>query len=440
VSEERQRVLRMLKAGKVTVEEAEALLEALGESESQEPAGRPAAGDVAAQAASGVPPADDQPAGRRGEFRRMVDDLMKAVDVEGIVENVRETLRRSKVDVDRVKDEVLRATDRVREETRRAAREYRRHGWAPVSRTIEGLWGLTPTASAWSHEADLPAGRRVAVHNLWGDVQVTPSADGRLRVTAVTRAWGRDETEAQAVRDAIRITAAGDDAGCVIKVAPPAGGVPRRFRVDFAVEVPEGAGLEVSLAKGDVTAGGLRGAVDVTVASGDVAVRDHEGSVRIDVARGDVVVDGASSVRVQGKHGDVTLTAIAGAAAVRVMHGDVLLREPAGPVQFDVETARGDITAEAPQLVPGTTSRASTISGDISVRLGPHARCRLSVRVVAGEIQAPATLADRQENRRTLRGVYGGADAQLDLSTVSGDVTVEGTVADVQMGAATVGD
>jgi hypothetical protein len=75
VSEERQRVLRMLKAGKVTVEEAEALLEALGESENQEPAGRPAAGDVAAQAASGVPPADDQPAGRRGEFRRLVDDL-----------------------------------------------------------------------------------------------------------------------------------------------------------------------------------------------------------------------------------------------------------------------------------------------------------------------------------------------------------------------------
>jgi hypothetical protein len=482
VSEERQRVLRMLKDGRVTIEEAEALLEALGEVEDAEPArpaavpgtpstseSAPASADAPDTGASGDRSGAQQQAGdRRTEFHRMLDDLMRAVDVDGIMESVRESLKRSKVDMDRVKEEVLRATDRVREETRRAAREYRRHGWGRISRTIEGLWGLTPAAGVWSHESDLAAGRRLIVHNLWGDVKVKPSPDGRLRATAVTRAWGRDQAEATVVLDAIRIAV--EDAGGLftIRVEPPAEEYPHRFRVDIDLQVPAQIAVEISQAKGDVAASGLSGRFEAVVVSGDVSVRDQDGPVRVEVAKGDVTVARAGGdVHVKTKHGNVTLSAVGGGASAQVMHGDVvvsgarggveahtmhgdirlagvagrlaagskhgdvILEAPAGAVFFDFETTRGGVQAHVEQFVSGTTSRMSTMSGDLTVRLGPEARCRLSARVTAGEIEIRAALTERQESRRSLQGVYGSADAVLELATVTGSVTVDAAAADV---------
>ncbi|MDR7418297.1 MAG: DUF4097 family beta strand repeat-containing protein [Armatimonadota bacterium] len=449
MSEERQRVLRMLKDGKVSVEEAEALLEALGEAERDEPGEQPNdhaerpghAAEVLRAGADGAHDAsDEQTGGLRGEFHRMLDDLMKSVDVDGIRESVRESLKRSKADMDRVKEEVRRAADRVREETRRAAREYRRHGWGPISRTIEGLWGLAVTAGAWSHETDVAPGRRVAVHNVWGDVKLAPSPDARLHATAVTRAWGRDETAATALRDAVYVTAADDGEGPVIRVEAPTREASRRFRVDFTLQVPEGVDVEVSQAKGDVEAAGLRAGFDAAVASGDVTVRDHVGRIRVEAARGNVIAHACTGeVVVKARHGRVAMTAVTGPVVVRVMHGDVTLRQPAGPVQFDLETARGDIAVEVAQFAPGTASHASTVSGDVAVRLGPRAACRLRATVTAGDIEAPAGLIDGHESDRALRGVWGAPDASLELSTVSGDVTIQGAKGDVHVDAATAG-
>ena len=479
MSEERQRVLRMLKEGKVTVEEAEALLEALGEAEAPEPVGAgPAAsggeaGQPRAEAVPGVPrgegqtsrpDAGERPDDRRGDFQRMIDDIMKSVDVDGIRETVRESLQRSKINMDRVKEEVLRATARVRDESRRAAREYRRHGWGHhISRTIEGLWGLTPATGSWSHEADLASGRRLTIHNVWGDVRLRASADGRLRAAAITRAWGRDEEEARYLLETIAITATDEGVSLIIRVSPPPGEFHRRFRVDFDVQVPTGVPVEVAQAKGDVAATGLGGALTARAASGDVSVREHEGSVQVEVAKGDVTVhQAAGDVRVTSKHGDVTLAGVGGGATVHLMHGDIEasaikgavdlhtmhgdveveavagrirasskngdleLKRPAGPVSFELETAHGDIRVEVERFQPGSASRMSTMSGDLSARLGDQARCRLSARVTSGEIQTNLGLADLRRNRRSLEGVLGSADSSLEMSTVSGDVSVEG--------------
>lgn len=445
MSEERQRVLRMLKDGKVTVEEAEALLEALGEG--------PRGPDVGERAAD-----------QRGDFQRMVDDIMKAVDVDGIMESVRESLRRSKSDVGRVKDDVLRATERVRDESRRAAREFRRYAWGHhISRAIEGLWGLTPVAGSWTHEADLAPSRRLAVHNVWGDARLRAGPDGRIRVAAVTRAWGRDEEEARHLLDAVTITATDEGAGLVIRVSPPAGEFHRRFRVDFDVQVPNGVTVELAQARGDVAAAGLGGALAVRAASGDVSVREHRGSVQIELAKGDVTVhQAAGDVRITSKHGDVTLATIGGGATVHLMHGDIEasgvkgavdlhtmhgdveveaaagrvrgsskkgdleLKRPAGPVSFELETAHGDISVEVDRFQPGSASRMSTMSGDLAARLGDQAHCRISASVTSGEIQAGVNLTDLRRNRRSLEGVLGSANASLEMSTISGDISVEG--------------
>ncbi len=448
MSEERQRVLQMLKAGKITVEEAEALLEALEEEQQAVPsetaAGTPAgttvaAGARSAQAPAGTEPSEGQPGDRRGEFHRLIDDIVASVGVDSIMETVRESLKRSKVDMQRIKDEVRRATHRAREESRRAAREYRRysrhgfghHGFGmSISRAIEGLWGLSDASGSWTHEADLAAGRSLAIRNTWGDIRLEPSADGRLHLDAVTRAWGRDQAEARRNLDQLRITARDEDTGFTVRVEPPAGDLPRRVRVDLKAQVPTGVAVDAALARGDVDARGLGGDLAISVISGDVSIRDHQGSVRIESAKSDAALERvAGDVQVSTKHGDVTLTDIGGRADVSVLHGDISVSRVKGDV--DLRTLSGDVDAGVEAFSPGTTSVMSTMSGDVAVRLGERAHCRITARVTSGEIKVSAPIADVQQNRRWLQGVIGSPDAALELSTVSGDVSISAQPVDV---------
>jgi hypothetical protein len=481
MSGEQQRVLRMLKDGKITVEEAEALLQALGEEEAAEPAGpagpapagvagpppagpeRPGAGGPGPEQAPAEAGLEEPSAERRGEFRRMIEEILASVDVDGIVDTVRESLKRSRVDVERVKDEVRRAAERVRDETKKTAADYRRQRWGvSISRAIEGLWGLVDAAEAWSHDADMAPGSRLTIRNIWGDVRLADSTDGRLHVQAAKKAWGRDGTEARSMLDQIRITAEDEGQTFAVRVQPPVAGPARRFRVDFDVKVPGGVPVEVVEAKGDVVAAGLTGDLVIAVASGDAAVRQHGGSVDVDAAKGDVDIDDAAgNVRVKTRRGDVSLERVGGRAEVSVLSGDVTasgiggevdlrtlrgdvaveeaagriaaaskngdlsVRRPKGPVALDLHTTRGDVLAEVGYLIEGSASVLATISGDVTVRLDRSARCRIRARTASGEIRADAHLAEVHRGRRSLEGVAGGPDASLDLSTVSGDVVIE---------------
>jgi hypothetical protein len=67
------------------------------------------------------------------------------------------------------------------------------------------------------------------------------------------------------------------------------------------------------------------------------------------------------------------------------------------------------------------------MSGDISIHLGEQAHCRVVARVTAGEINVRAPLLEMQQGRRVVQGVYGSPAASLEASTVSGEVTIEGS-------------
>ena len=480
MSEERQRVLRMLKEGKVTIEEAETLLEALDDEgldrdTADSHVGRPAA-DAGGPAASdedraraGEPePQSGRGPNARGEFQRLIDDIMSNVNVEGIRESVRESLRRSRADVDRVKDEVRRTTHRVREEARRAAREHRHGFHVRLSRAIEGLWGLSDSSGTWSHDESLVSGRTLILRNVWGDVRFSASADGTMRATARIRAWGRDGAEAEATRNAILITTTDEGDAHVITVSTPDWNILRRFRADFEIQVPAGVRVQVRQARGDVHATGLGADVDVQTHSGDVSVRDLTGSVTAETSHGDfTAVQISGDVHVQSRHGDVALTSIGGRAdgqlvhgdihahgvdgdvSFRTMHGDVrldhvggrvvadskrgdvALENPTRPLALHLQTVSGDLSVDVGEFVDGSSSVLHTVSGDITMRLGARTRCILRARVTSGDIDVEGISGTSAPARRSIEAVVGAPDAVVQLSAVSGDIAVSGASASV---------
>lgn len=494
MSEERQRVLRMLKTGKITVEEAEALIRALEEAEGEvggysedavhvgvpadetaaevpgQAAQIPTAGSGREQSAgssqaAGVAPGDEDLA---GEFRRLIDEIVSSVDVDeivrsvrGSVETIRESLEKSRFDAGRVRAEVRRAARRAREETRKAARECGRHGLGmSISRAIDGLWGMEEVGGSWSYDGELPAGKTLVIRNTWGDVKLNPSPDALLHARASKRAWGRDEGDAAATLDQLRVTARWEGGAFEIRAHPPA---TRRTRVDFDIQVPSGVEVDLSQVRGDVEAEGLSGSLVVHTTSGDVKARDQSGSLRVESIRGDVeAMRVGGEVRIRSKRGDITLGEVGGPAEIdslsgdvstsrvagdltvrtlrgdirteacrgtifaRTKRGDIAVRRPTGALALDLSTASGDVEAEVGRLSADAGSVLSTMSGDITVRLGPDAGCSLTARVVSGEIHTGVPLREARQDRRSLQAAYGSGGARLTLSTVSGDITLAG--------------
>ncbi len=373
MDEERQRVLRMLKSGRITVEEAEALLDALGE-------------EHPGLAADAAPEAEAPP---RDDLKGLIEEIIASIDIDGIVntvresaDTVRESLQRSRMDVRRARGEV-----------RRAVREARRHGIRfRIAEAIEGLWGMAGASGAWAHDASLAPGQRLCIHNLWGDTRITASADGQMHARASIRAWGHDEAAAAIARDRVRIVAGPEGNEFVIRVSPSEGAVPRRVRVDFDIALPPQTPASVAQVKGDLLVRGVAGDLDLRTLRGDIEVEAAGGRVS------------ANSKR-----------------------GDLALRRPVGPLTLDLSTVRGDAEVEVDQFLAGTASRVATVRGDLTVRLGPRAGCRVSAHVASGEIHAHGGLGQVQRGGRSLLGVHASGEANLDLSTVSGDILISTT-------------
>jgi Putative adhesin len=411
MDDEREMVLRMLKEGKITVEEADALLQELAEQRADE------------ESPSPPPPPPGSPSAEiREELRTVFQDLMEAIP--------RDVARELK-----------------------QAGEALRPGFFQVMR---GLRGLTEGRAETTAEESMRPGEDLALRNAWGDVAFTVSPDDRLRMRAVKRVWTAEPDPAAAQREAEALPVEVRRHGTSIEITVRPIRPHRRARVDFELAVPAGVGARVDVSKGDVTAQGLRGKIDLRVASGDVKVRDHEGGAGLEVVSGDVqlsVIRG--DVRLDVRSGDVAVRAVGGAVRGRVINGDIAVQD-VGDLSLDVvhgdvaasriagtihvetksgdialagfrardasaRTLAGDVNLSLEELVDGRLD-VETVSGDIEVTLPASARATIEAATRSGTIHSSLPLQQTTGDRRTLRGVLNAPGATIRLAAMSGDI------------------
>lgn len=420
MNEEREMVLRMLKEGKISVEEADALLQALAE-ESETPA-------LAAAPGAG---ADGPGVDIRVELGDLVRELTESIPKEVI-------------HLERLKD----------------LGEFRRHfkfGWRGI---VSALQGLGEGQAEESSELPMVSGERLELRHAWGDIRLSRSQDDRLRMKARKRVWAA--TAADATREAGALSVQPRREGSTVYL-----GVRRvegRVRVDMDVLVPDGVAVVLDVAKGDVRVEGLHGRVEAHVARGDVQVMDHaapltlviasgdvtlrriDGDVQLDVKSGDIVA-GVVRGKVSGRvlNGDVDATECGG-VTLDIVNGDVSLRQVAGDVDIEVKNGdievesvqgrsiraralSGDVQVTVPVLPDGGAINGETMSGDVEIRLPSDARATIDAATMSGEINCMLPLQDRAADRgtlrrRTLRGVLNGPGAVITLRTASGDIEI----------------
>jgi len=250
----------------------------------------------------------------------------------------------------------------------------------------------------------LASGQEIEIRNLNGDVRAEPSTGSDVEVVGRRRGDDVEEVEIRVVRQ--------DDGMLICAVFPNSGGSrsgrgrdddgdrgrgrqgddecssrgrrtsERNFdaRVDFVVRVPAGVRLSAASVSGDVSARGLRAAVEARSVSGDVEV-STTGPADASSVSGNVIAT-------LGRTGGEELT-------FRSVSGDVTLRLPAGiDASLEARTISGEIESDFPVSQVGRTRGRSWVN----VRVGEH-----------------------------VRGTLGRGGPAVSVDTVSGDIRVERT-------------
>lgn len=170
---------------------------------------------------------------------------------------------------------------------------------------------------------------------------------------------------------------------------------------------------DVSLKFGTVSASALISGLDLTAKPKPARISTVSGEIVLDQVRGDVELNSVS--------GDFSASEHEGGVNVRSVSGDITA---SGSIRkFNFDTVSGDAFLD----IAGTPDevRASTVSGDVSVRLAPGVPASYKITTATGDV----TLDDSQVVgiHGLYQGRYGelsGHYLELKASTVNGDISV----------------
>jgi hypothetical protein len=218
-----------------------------------------------------------------------------------------------------------------------------------------------------------------------GDIEVDPSADGRVEIELIAH----DEESQRLVDNArIELNPHGHRPTVLVDVPHKKGfsiSIFGRSGIECRIRCPHDSGLSVRTKSADISTRGTLGGLNVQTASGDLD---------IDRVSGGVNVKSASS--------DFSAREIGGGVNIQTASGDIDLSTAHGPV--NVTSVSGDISiGEAYDNV-----NANSVSGD------QDHRAVMQGVVAAHSVSGDVTIAVRR-----------GSKAFLDCSTVSGDTTSE---------------
>jgi DUF4097 and DUF4098 domain-containing protein YvlB len=231
-------------------------------------------------------------------------------------------------------------------------------------------------------EKALAAGSAVRLHNINGDITVTAGTGDRIEIVGVKRGnrryFDNVTIEIVEVSDGVVACAMFDDADMECNE----NGMRSRGRgdrdrdwddvsIDMQVRLPRG----MRLSAGSV--------------SGDVAVTGAEGDVRVSSVSGDV-------------------------EALRLRASSVRATSVSGDVRVSIDALTGD-----------GSLRFTSVSGDVVAELPQSLNADVSMRTVSGSLDTefPITLNGRMR-RNSLEARIGQGGRELDVTTVSGDVTL----------------
>ncbi len=270
--------------------------------------------------------------------------------------------------------------------------------------------------------------KTLEVINSRGRVDLLPSPDARLHVTALKIVRVGDTERAESVARGIVVETGIQGDRYVVEVRYQkrrnirinfwdlfrVNGVHLpRYEVRITCQVPKGVPVTVRESSGDIHSEGLAAAQVLMTTSGDIEVLSAGGPLEASSSSGEVTATAVREARVKSVSGDIVVQQASGALKASTSSGSVSVTDAGG--ELSVSTVSGDVLV---RQVAGAL-RASTTSGEINVT---GARDSLSLSSVSGDIQADAAPRGLEAESSSGAVVVRGVTGTVKVGTVSGDV------------------
>jgi hypothetical protein len=315
--------------------------------------------------------------------------------------------------------------------------------------------------------------RGVVVQNPRGWVEIHPSADGRIHVSALKLSSASEASRAQHFGRLTRVETETRGGRFLVRVLYPQN---QTIRVDFwrflegefdlprvevrlLLDVPPEMAVELGAASGDLKTFDLSGPQSLQTVSGEIEVRNASGPVSGVSTSGDVVGSDLARARLHSVSGDVSLDGVHGPLRVETTSGDINVRGAADSLDFS--TSSGDVRVDAAPrgIRVGTTSGdiqidgaaaglvhlhtisgevhaglergfrgadIRTVSGDIELRIPERLGCNVTLDTQSGSLESSGLLQVRTSSRHRMSGAIGGGGPPVILQSSSGDIALTG--------------
>ncbi|MFP4375462.1 MAG: DUF4097 family beta strand repeat-containing protein [Spirochaetales bacterium] len=416
MNEERAMILKMLREGKISVEEADALLDVLNDEQESEPAGFASREDAPRDREQRSEREEPRTRRRRSKHSDVSFDI--DLDLSGVTEGLKSAMSSVKESMAGVRDTLQEAFSDI--------------GDLEIH-TDEGFFGKIRTEMGKARAAEdraiaFPADEatELKITNPWGDVRVVGMATNEVSGTAHVTCWASTEEKARELL--AETTVEFEERDGVISLDVPRGSS-RKQRVDIELEVPTGIAVTVALSAGDLWLEDVLGPVVAKSISGDIHVANlgdgSDVSQLLTTKSGDISATSVSgSITLSTASGDIRVSGYRGALRATAQSGDVEVEEGSGPIE--AKTVSGDLSIglNAVDSAFGDLAgiKLTSVSGSIEATVPDDLGYAVSLTTLSGSIENELELSNREKSTRSLTGIYGDGAVALSINTVSGDI------------------
>ncbi|GGW83641.1 DUF4097 family beta strand repeat-containing protein [Alteromonas halophila] len=188
--------------------------------------------------------------------------------------------------------------------------------------------------------------------------------------------------------------------------------------------------VSVEVVNGDIESRNIQGRVELEAVNGDIDVGEISGDVTIETVNGDIFGDHQSDkdARFSSVNGNINIRSSSPELWVESVNGNIKLAMQAVD-DLNIETVNGRVEAEL-SLNRNGDVRASSVGGSITLNFQPDVSAQFDIEAHAGgriinKISEDEMQKAKYGPRRWLEFIHNGGQARVDVSTVSGRITLD---------------
>ncbi len=424
MSEERKKVLEMLADGKITVDDAERLLSALGESDRTSAPQRKNTIDFD---------------GLESSIRSGVEGVRRTVRAS--MPHLRTAIRDASPDVERIVGEATASIPGFIEEMTRTIRDTFGQSREPDEERFPAKFERD-----FTEDATIEPGAQLALHNPRGTIEVITS-DGNgngVRAEVHLTVHSLDDDSARAAAESVQLTQEPGPDRLVLRPVFPRGREDATYRLDIRLFVAKNLRLDLHTTHGDLllpemasdlVLGGDHGQLRLAGTSGNASVQHNHGKVEVGRVAGtfslnahhsslelDEAVQETSinshhgSVRVRRIGGNLVINSHHGALDADEIHGNAVANSHHGPLTL--QQVAGDLTVNSHH---GPVD-VRQVGG--SLRLSSE-HAPVTVENISGELSAQSNHGPLSFGAVGKSAVIRCTHGAVVIGPVNGEVTVE---------------